>query len=180
MARLASFPGLPTIQFLIACSMQTYILQAIKNWTVRSPGNEAMARPLPFDILNCSWKGKGEMALFQPFVHALNYHWFQHVCEGANDTKRMINCTCFILVCYVHIISPSTVARSLHEFICSILNIWHHVNIKITSGTAIRGEGGVAAEGKLVGIPNLHSWSKCTMHAINEYPVRLGFLWSVY
>ena len=36
---LASFPGLPTVRFLIACSF--CILQAIKNWTVGRPGNEA-------------------------------------------------------------------------------------------------------------------------------------------
>ena len=38
--KLASFPGLPTIQFLIACSMQKK-LQVIKNWTVGMPGNKA-------------------------------------------------------------------------------------------------------------------------------------------
>ena len=34
---LASFPGLLRLQCLIACS----ILQAIKNWSRRRPGNEA-------------------------------------------------------------------------------------------------------------------------------------------
>ena len=34
---LASFPGLPRLQFLIACS----IMQAIKNWSRGRPGNEA-------------------------------------------------------------------------------------------------------------------------------------------
>ena len=34
---IASFPGLPHLQFLIACS----ILQAIKNWRNGRPGNEA-------------------------------------------------------------------------------------------------------------------------------------------
>ena len=33
-----SFPGLPTVQFLIACSM-------IKNWTVGRPGNKASCSP---------------------------------------------------------------------------------------------------------------------------------------
>ena len=32
--QLAMFPGLPTVQFLIACS-------AIKDWMVGRPGNEA-------------------------------------------------------------------------------------------------------------------------------------------
>ena len=59
---LASSPGLPTVQFLIVCSIisdedrsmhwhqsryQTFllcfcILQAIKNWMVRRPGNKAI------------------------------------------------------------------------------------------------------------------------------------------
>ena len=45
------------------------------------------------------------------------------------------------------------------------------------------GEGGVAGEGKLVGVPKFHSWGKCTYCAINEYSVRLDvqhFLWPVY
>ena len=32
-------------------------------------------------------------------------------------------------------------------------------------------EGGVAGEGKLVGVPKFHSWGKCTYCAINEYSV---------
>ena len=35
------FPGLPTVQVLITCGF--CILQAIKNWTVGRPGNEAIA-----------------------------------------------------------------------------------------------------------------------------------------
>ena len=27
----------------------------------------------------------------------------------------------------------------------------------------MRGDGGVAGEGRVVGIPNFHSWGKCTM-----------------
>ena len=44
----------------------------------------------------------------------------------------------------------------------------------------MRGEGGVAGEGRVVGAPKFHSWGKCT---INEYQLRLdfqGFLWPVY
>ena len=37
--RPVSFPGLPRLQFLIACSMQKQ--QAIKNWGQGRPGNEA-------------------------------------------------------------------------------------------------------------------------------------------
>ena len=31
------------------------------------------------------------------------------------------------------------------------------LSVKIPSGTAVRGEGGVASEGKLVGVPKFHS-----------------------
>ena len=30
-------------------------------------------------------------------------------------------------------------------------------------GVAVRGEGGVAGEGRVVGVPKFHSWGKCTM-----------------
>ena len=31
----------------------------------------------------------------------------------------------------------------------------------------MRGDGGVAGEGRLVGIPKFHSWGKCTMPLTN-------------
>jgi len=31
-----------------------------------------------------------------------------------------------------------------------------------TSGVAVRGEGGVAGEGRVVGVPKFHSWGKST------------------
>ena len=34
---------------------------------------------------------------------------------------------------------------------------------KITSGVAVRGDGGVAGEGRVVGVLKFHSWGKCTM-----------------
>ena len=46
----------------------------------------------------------------------------------------------------------------------------------------MRGEGGVAGEGRAVGLPKFHSWGKCTINAINEYQLRLDvqrFLWPV-
>ena len=33
----------------------------------------------------------------------------------------------------------------------------------------MRGEGNVAGEGRVVGIPIFHSWSKSSYHAINKY-----------
>ena len=44
-----------------------------------------------------------------------------------------------------------------------------------------RCEGGVAGEGRVVGVPKLHSWDK--HHGINEYQLKLDvqrFLWPVY
>ena len=43
----------------------------------------------------------------------------------------------------------------------------------------MRGGGGVAGEGRVVGVPKFHSWGKCTM----QYQLRLDvqrFLWPVY
>ena len=31
----------------------------------------------------------------------------------------------------------------------------------------MRGDGGVAGEGRVVGVPRFHSWGKCTMPLIN-------------
>jgi len=31
----------------------------------------------------------------------------------------------------------------------------------------VRGEGGVAGEGRLVGVPKFHSWDKCTIPLTN-------------
>ena len=39
--------------------------------------------------------------------------------------------------------------------------------MKIPSGAAVRGECGVAGEGKLAGVPKFHPWCKCTMPLMN-------------
>ena len=47
----------------------------------------------------------------------------------------------------------------------------------------MRGDGGVAGEGRVVGVPKFHSWGKCTMPLANEYQLRLDvqhFLRPVY
>ena len=38
---------------------------------------------------------------------------------------------------------------------------------KIAAGVAVRGEGGVAGEGRVVVLPKLHSLGKCTMPLTN-------------
>ena len=50
---------------------------------------------------------------------------------------------------------------------------------RVTSRTlreyvAVRGEGGVAGEGKVGGVPKFHFWGKCTM-PLNEYYAILYF-----
>ena len=54
-----------------------------------------------------------------------------------------------------------------HDFIHNILNGNNHISVKISFGPAVRGEGGEAGERKLVGVPKLHSWSKCIMPLMN-------------
>ena len=78
----------------------------------------------------------------------------------------------------------STVTCSIHVVMIldkGTLDVWHHINVKIPSGTTVRGEGDVAGEGKLVGVPNFILVQ--VHHAINEDPVRLVvqcFLCPVY
>ena len=42
-----------------------------------------------------------------------------------------------------------------------------HVRENIALRVAVRGEGGVAGEGRVVGVPKFHSWDKCTMALTN-------------
>ena len=37
----------------------------------------------------------------------------------------------------------------------------------MASGVAVRGDSGVAGEGRVVGIPKFHFWGKCTMPLTN-------------
>ena len=38
---------------------------------------------------------------------------------------------------------------------------------KIASGVTVRGDCGVAGEGRVFGLPTFHSWRKCTMPLTN-------------
>ena len=44
----------------------------------------------------------------------------------------------------------------------------------------MRGDGGVAGEGRVVGVPKFHSWGKCTMPLTNINMDVQRFLWPVY
>ena len=60
------------------------------------------------------------------------------------------------------------VARSIHAMILYVVYVCDgHVSGKIASGVAVRGDSGVAGEGRVVGIPKFYSWSKCTMPLTN-------------
>ena len=43
----------------------------------------------------------------------------------------------------------------------------YRTSINISSGAAVRGDGSVAGEGRVVGIPKFHSWGKCTIPLTN-------------
>ena len=58
------------------------------------------------------------------------------------------------------LLAQITVACSIY---IGILNAWCHVSVKIYSGTTVRDKGGVVGERRVVGVPNFHSWGKCTM-----------------
>ena len=46
-------------------------------------------------------------------------------------------------------------------------------------GVAVRGDGGVAGEGRVVGVSKFHSLGKCTMPSTLRLDVQC-FLWPVY
>ena len=50
-----------------------------------------------------------------------------------------------------------------------ILNVGHHIRGKLLSGVAVRGEGGVAGEGRVVGVPKFHSWACHCNESSTEY-----------
>ena len=54
--------------------------------------------------------------------------------------------------------------NTCNDFIRSIIR---HVSGKITSGVAVRGDSGVAGEGRVDGIPKFLSWVKCTISLTN-------------
>ena len=49
-----------------------------------------------------------------------------------------------------------------------ILNMWHHVSRKLALGVAVRGDGGVAGEGRVVGVPKVHSGVSAPCHALTN------------
>ena len=49
----------------------------------------------------------------------------------------------------------------------------------IDSGVAVRGDSGIAGEGRAVGVTTFHSWGKCTMPLTNIKDEQ-RFLWPVY
>ena len=73
-------------------------------------------------------------------------------------------------MCYTCIISPkrgSALNTCSNDFIRTYIGRVTSRKRKITLGVAVRGEGGVAGEGRVVGVPKFHSWGKCTMPLTN-------------
>ena len=76
---------------------------------------------------------------------------------------------CFILTLTHIILAQSMVAHSIHAMILylGILNMWLHVSQKLALGVTVRDDGSVAGEGRVAGVPQFHSWGKCTMPLTN-------------
>ena len=95
------------------------------------------------------WASSWALKLFLKYV----LHW---------HTDRL---NCLLAPYTLHSLSLNT--RSNDFIRTRILNVWRHVRGKIASWIAVRGESGVAGEGRVVGLQNFHSWGKCTMPLTN-------------
>ena len=74
----------------------------------------------------------------------------------------------FTLTLYAHIISlkrGSTLNTRSNDFIRTYIE--RVTSRKRKNHFMSRGEGGVAGEGRVVGVPKFHSWGKCTMPLTN-------------
>ena len=65
-------------------------------------------------------------------------------------------------------------ARSIHVAMIWCIGVLRHESGKIASGITVRGDGGVASEGRFVGAPKFHFWDKCTMPLTNINSHRLS------
>ena len=109
---LASFPGLPHLQFLIACSI--CILQAIKNWRCGRPGNEASS--IFFGIVSApdpNEPQRGSLPVSRDTGSELRWGWFGSragtTCSLAGScTDCQFRCSFLpglILICFLHVLS---------------------------------------------------------------------------
>ena len=70
----------------------------------------------------------------------------------------------------MHTISPKhrgTLNTCSNNFIPRYIKCVMSIREKIALGVAVRGEGGVAGERRVVGVPKFHSWGKCTVPLTN-------------
>ena len=91
------------------------------------------------------------------------HKFFNRKYQGMSSPALYSRITCVI-------IARSMVAHSIHVAMIlyvGILNARHHASGKIPLGVAVRSDGSVAGEGRIIGIPKFHSWSKCTMPLTN-------------
>ena len=73
--------------------------------------------------------------------------------------------TYFILARYMRNISPNlgSALNTRNDF----MRRYKRKSGKIASGVAVRGDSGVADEGRIGGVPKFHSWDKCTITLTN-------------
>ena len=92
------------------------------------------------------------------------YQWWKSFCATASDHELWTKMLSFV-VCITRVLAQSAVACSIHvnDFICTYIERVTSHKRKIASWVAVRGESGVAGEGRVVGVPMFHSWGNCTM-----------------
>ena len=62
-----------------------------------------------------------------------------------------------------------------NNFICRYIEHVTSHKRKIALGVNVRGEGGVAGEGRVVGVPKFHFWGMCTMLLMNLNSTQIGY-----
>ena len=71
-----------------------------------------------------------------------------------------------LMLLYSWFISPTALNTRSNDFIRSYMI--ERVTSRISAlGVTVRDEGSVAGKGRVVGVPKVHSWGKCTMPLTN-------------
>lgn len=73
----------------------------------------------------------------------------------------------YFYACFISPKCGSALNTHGNDFIRTYIGRMTSRKRKIVSGIAVKGEGGVAGEGRVVGVPKFHSWGKCTMPLTN-------------
>ena len=81
-------------------------------------------------------------------------------CRENKSHKKFFSWLCVLVIREIY-------APKISRYMVRILNVWRYVRGKITSWVAVRGEGGVTGEARVVGVPKFHSRGKCTKPLTN-------------